>query len=361
MTRVGMGDCVCVRACGWLHYLAAKIVTGNQQSNLLEICSPVHVCATCHEGSSVMRSDEGLYGETSDGGATLTYHYGEADVAVWPNTSEHGYGAKEPWFQTGAEAKKVTKVIFDDSAIKSFKPDSLYGFFGLVSDWPDMAYGKRNLTTIDGLNEIDVSACKILCYTFGGCKSLTTLDLSRWNTSSVTIMHGIFSGCSSLSSLDLSEWKTPLVKDMTFAFRACSSLKSLDLSGWDTSSVEEMSDMFAECFSLNSLDLSGWKTPLVKNMTFAFRACSSLKSLDLSGWDTSSVEEMDGLFAGCSSLSTLKLGKGFKFVGRGTGLRNDVVWRSSADGKVYKAIEIPNNVAATYTAEPIDTATMHRP
>jgi surface protein len=60
-------------------------------------------------------------------------------------------------------------------------------------------------------------------------------------------MMRMFSGCSSLSSLDLSGFDTYSVTDMGSMFFGCSSLVSLDLSGFDTSSVTDMMRMFDGC------------------------------------------------------------------------------------------------------------------
>jgi len=91
-------------------------------------------------------------------------------------------------------------------------------------------------------------------------------------------------------------------------FSGCSSLTSLDLSGFDTSNVELMSSMFYGCTSLESVDLSSFDTANVRIMYGAFRDYSSLESLDLSGFDTSSVFDADEALAGCISLTSVKVG-----------------------------------------------------
>lgn len=80
---------------------------------------------------------------------------------------------------------------------------------------------------------------------------------------------------------------------MVSMFSGCSSLTSLDLSGFDTSNVGLMSSMFYGCTSLESVDLSSFDTANVRIMYGAFRDYSSLESLDLSGFDTSSVFDAD--------------------------------------------------------------------
>ena len=137
--------------------------------------------------------------------------------------------------------------------------------------------------------------------------SLTTLDLSGWNTSSVTSMKSMFYNCSSLTSLDLSGFNTSSVTSMNGMFFGCSSLTSLDLSGFNTSSVTDIIGMFSDCTNLTSLDLSGFNTSSVTNMPRMFNGCRSLTSLDLSGFNTSSVTDMYRMFSDCTNLTFLDL------------------------------------------------------
>ena len=51
-------------------------------------------------------------------------------------------------------------------------------------------------------------------------------------------------------------------------FSNCSSLTSLDLSNFNTNNVETMSDMFSNCSSLTSLNLSNFNTNNVKDMSY---------------------------------------------------------------------------------------------
>ena len=94
---------------------------------------------------------------------------------------------------------------------------------------------------------------------FHGCSSLSSLNLSTFNTSKVIGMYDMFSGCKSLTSLDLSTFNTSNVKDMVSMFAGCSSLSSLDLSAFSTSSVGSDGrlngciDMFKECSNLNEV------------------------------------------------------------------------------------------------------------
>ena len=60
---------------------------------------------------------------------------------------------------------------------------------------------------------------------FFKCSSLTELDLSNFNTETVTNMIGMFFECSSLTKLNLSKFDTENVKKMPCMFYNCSSLQ----------------------------------------------------------------------------------------------------------------------------------------
>ena len=53
---------------------------------------------------------------------------------------------------------------------------------------------------------------------FKGCNNLSSLDLSTFNTSSVTDMRYMLNGCSRLSSLNLSTFNTSNVINMCYMF-----------------------------------------------------------------------------------------------------------------------------------------------
>lgn len=144
---------------------------------------------------------------------------------------------------------------------------------------------------------------------FYDCNKLTSIDVSRFDTSKVTDMYFMFGSCTSLKSLDLSGFNTSNVTDMKFMFAVCSGLTSLDLSSFDTSNVTDMDGMFAVCLNLTNLDLTNFNTSHVTSMICMFQGCESLTSLDVSNFDTSNVRDMGYMFHGCSSLTELDVSK----------------------------------------------------
>jgi len=89
---------------------------------------------------------------------------------------------------------------------------------------------------------------------------------------------------------------------MRFMFYNCSSITTLDVSGFDTSSVDDVGLMFYNCSSLEELDVSRFDTSGVEDMSYMFYGCSSLTNFNVSGFDVADVTDMANMFNG-SSLS----------------------------------------------------------
>ena len=89
---------------------------------------------------------------------------------------------------------------------------------------------------------------------------------------------------------------------MTNWFRNCSKLTSLDLSKFDTSGVTNMNGMFSYCSSLTSLDVSNFDTSKVTDMSSMFIGCSNLKAINLRGkFSTESLKSCDNIFTGTTA------------------------------------------------------------
>ena len=105
---------------------------------------------------------------------------------------------------------------------------------------------------------------------FTGCSSLTSINLSNFNTSQVTEMFGMFAGCSSLTSLELSNFDTSQVQNMNYMFYKCSSLISLDLSNFNTSIVRKMNNMFSGCINLEYINLANFDERKIESQDYIF-------------------------------------------------------------------------------------------
>ena len=190
----------------------------------------------------------------------------------------------------------IKKVVFDASFANA-RPTSCYKWF----------YYCTELTTIEGIEYLNTENVTNMDGMFQNCKSLTTLDLSRFDTKNVTNISGMFYACHALTTLDVSNFDTKNVTDMSHMFFECSALTTLDISNFNTENVTNMSGMFWGCAALTTLDLSHFDTQNVTDMNGMFCNCSALTTLDVSNFDTKNVTNMSGMFSGCSALNTLDI------------------------------------------------------
>ena len=172
---------------------------------------------------------------------------------------------------------------------------------------------------------------------FSGMNSVKELDISMWDTSSVTSIDGMFALGSSTKTINISNFDFSHLTNKPFWLIASSSLETLNMSNSilpqdcssffaqgpgfkgkniiltnvDTSHVTDMNSMFAGCSGLTSLDLSNFDTSHVTNMYRMFAAASNLQELDLSNFDTNQVTNMNNMFAGTASLQSITFGSKF--------------------------------------------------
>lgn len=232
---------------------------------------------------------------------TLSFHR-SATKPAGDNILDLSYGNYPNWDTHAAEIKKVVfKAGFRDETHTT------------CSKWFS---GCTNLTSIEGIENLNTSNVKYMNEMFGQCSNLETLDLSRFNTEKVENMSKMFYGCTKLHDLNISSFNTEYVKYMNEMFDGCSNLETLDLSHFNTRYVlySGMNYMFNGCSSLSSLDVSNFTTD--KNsmqLDGLFKGCSSLQTLDLSSFSTGGASSVTDMFDGCSALRTIYVSDLFTF------------------------------------------------
>ena len=180
-----------------------------------------------------------------DGGKTLRFVYDNLDYGPkgtnWFSVAEaeaiDPISDSVPWEELG---DSVTKVVFN-SSFAGYRPVQCGSWF----------YNFEWLSQIEGIGNLKTSSATGMAYMFSGCSSLTSLDLSGFDTAQVTSMNSMFSNCSSLKSLNLSSFDTAKVTDMHSIFYGCSSLREIVASNkFVTTAVTSSEDMFDGCTSL---------------------------------------------------------------------------------------------------------------
>ena len=190
----------------------------------------------------------------------------------------------------------------DRTAYYYTEPEKVY----LNTDTSYMFRYLSSLTSLD-LSNFNTSQVTDMQYMFDSMSNLTSLDLSNFDTSNVTSTFSMFSDMSNLTSLNLSNFDTSKVMDMSYMFGGMHSLTALDLSNFDTSNVTSTFSMFSGMHSLTTLNLSSFDTSKVTNMHDMFYGMENLTTLNLSNFNTSNVIYMNSMFSGMSNLTALDL------------------------------------------------------
>ena len=140
------------------------------------------------------------------------------------------------------------------------------------------------------------------------CNELEYLDLSNFNTSSVTNMGWMFNECYKLKATKgLNNFNMKKVINIKAMFQKCEELEYLEMPRCYIENVTDMEGTFAGCFKLKEIKvLNNFYTSKVTNMRIMFQLCNELEYLDLSNFNTSNVINMEGMFAGCFKLKEIK-------------------------------------------------------
>ena len=217
-------------------------------------------------------------------------------VQSYDTTTETYYVQGREWEEHVGE---ITTVEFDQSFSNCNTITNMVGWF----------FANSQLQTIKGLEYLNTGNVTNMLGLFNGCTSLTSLDLSSFDTHGVTDMRGMFYGCTSLASVNVSSFNTSKVRYFNSMFNNCNSLRSIDVTRFDTKNASSMRMMFRNCRPLESLDISNFETANVKDMYSMFAGCSNVKTIYVGEhWSTESVVVTDSttygsyVFSNCASL-----------------------------------------------------------
>ena len=146
---------------------------------------------TLYFATSEINLAEGSGWDTS---ATITKIWKGNDV------TKTGWGAPK-WMEV---ANTATRVVFDPS-FADVKPNSLYKWF----------YDFEDLTTIEGIENLNTSEVTVMNGTFASCESLVTIDVNGFDVSKVTNATTMFVNCPELKTIYCENtWNIATSEDM---------------------------------------------------------------------------------------------------------------------------------------------------
>ena len=240
--------------------------------------------------------------------------------AVLDNGDQYGYNIMTFYYDNQKDARggmsvgpfasysdRPSRWKDRDIAVKGVVFDPSFADYTDLTSTAYWFYNFRALQTITGLEYVKTSNVTDMAYMFSGCRSLTSLDVSTFDTRKVTDMAQMFYDCGKLTTLDVSNFKTDNVTNMVWMFNGCKGLTTLDVSSFNTEKVTNMKGMFEYCTGLSTLDLSNFNTANVTTMNDMFYICTGLKTVNVSSFNTENVTDMGGMFYNCPALTSLDL------------------------------------------------------
>ena len=187
-------------------------------------------------------------------------------------------------------------------------------------------FGMKNVEIFDGIFEFDINLEKIIwpinpktgvikqsCTMFYQCSKLTSIDISFFDFSKVTIMHATFADCYNLEKIIFpNKTKISLIEDFSYVFWNCNKITSIDLSNFEFSSIFDMRYLFYNCRNLNTII---WPKENItffsyntRSFSYMFYNCSSLISIDLSKfYYFNGITDLSYMFSNCNNLKFIKL------------------------------------------------------
>lgn len=116
-------------------------------------------------------------------------------------------------------------------------------------------YSKLSNTAIGAVSNFNMSKVTRIDYMLSAMTSISSLDLNKWDLSSLTVMTSLFSDSSNLVSVKVDQWNTSNVENYVAMFEN-TKLQSINLENWDTSKkAGATSNMFAGVSTLKSVTL----------------------------------------------------------------------------------------------------------
>ena len=205
--------------------------------------------------------DEEVYTEFVEETGTLTYYYDDQrEERSGPTDLYDPENNPDAVRFTGYYANVLKAVI--DPSMKNAPLTSFRNMFYGNMDTSFKFHELNNMTSVEGMENLNTDDVTNMRNMFGGCYSLATIDLSSFNTSKVTDMQGMFTSCRSLTSIDVSTFDISNVTEMRTMFIDCPALKTIYCSNdWSTSTAQS-GYMFSGCTSL----IGGKGTAFDKNV-----------------------------------------------------------------------------------------------
>ena len=114
------------------------------------------------------------------------------------------------------------------------------------------------LKEIKGLYKLNAFKASETVDMFFACKSLASIDISNFNSQNLVNISSMFAYCSNLKEIKgLNNFKSNIIENLNYLFSGCTSLTTIDLTDFNTKNVKTMEGMFNNCINLK--EIKGFK------------------------------------------------------------------------------------------------------
>ena len=169
------------------------------------------------------------------------------------------------------------------------------------------------------LSDFDTSKLNNMQAMFINNLSLEKVNLDSFNlgnsVGSHHIIGGLFNNSNNIKSISMKNWKLPESFTDAIGCRVsglCShKLEYIDVTGWDLCKTKDISGLFGTLYAEKIIGMDTWDTSNVVKMKNVFGS-GFLKEIDLHSWDTSNVTNMQCMFCDNNNLHTIYVGDNFK-------------------------------------------------
>lgn len=168
----------------------------------------------------------------------LTFYFDSDNHAGEGLTAYKTSNGNAAWY--GKIATNAQQVVFDAS-FANFRPSTCMQWF----------QGMGSLTNISGWAYLNTSEVTSFQNMFRGCKKLSSVDLTHFDTRKTTVMQQMFYDCVLFKSLDLSSFQTPRLKNTNMMFYNCSAVTTIYVGrGFSVGNVTNGDNMFRKAKKL---------------------------------------------------------------------------------------------------------------
>lgn len=176
-------------------------------------------------------------------GSTMYLHYDEHEKdALDPLGFSTKWSASEGTNKMPqADREKITKVVIS-SSMEEARPTSCYKWFD----------GLTNVTSIEGLENLNTSKVTTMAYMFHDCMNVSSLDVVEFQMENVESTAYMFANCSSVESLDVRWYVMKSAKDISYMFAGDLELTTIYFgANWGAiPGLENSENMFLFCTKL---------------------------------------------------------------------------------------------------------------